>query len=175
MKPLGKICGCWLPCQNGRRCPSGALRKNESKRDSFLPSEYAMNTPPPPRAATPIRILVVEDDLEMQFLIESVLTYDPRLKIIAKTTNAIEAMALTRKMDPALIILDHLIEGEIMGLQAAPMVKAIAPKVRIIFFTVQDFSFEARQEPAIDLYLPKRDIRKLLPAAQKLIGLEPGA
>ena len=129
-----------------------------------------MNT----RAAAPNTILVVEDDLEMQFLIESVLTSDPRLKIIAKTTNAIEALALTWEVDPALIILDHTIEGEIMGLQAAPMIKAVAPKARIIFFTVQDFSFEARQEPAIDLYLSKRDIRKLLPAAQKLIGLEPG-
>ena len=120
-----------------------------------------------------LRILVVEDDLDMQFLIQSVLSVDPRLEPCGKTTTATDAIALTLKMGPALVILDHFIDGEIMGLETASMIKTAAPDVRIILFTTQDLSVEASKEPAIDLYLPKTDLRKLLTAAQRLLGLEP--
>jgi DNA-binding NarL/FixJ family response regulator len=121
----------------------------------------------------PLPILVVEDDSDWQFLIKSTLSADPRLKCITATTSAIEATALTLSVGPALVIVDHKIEGEIMGLQVAPMIKSIAPTTRIILFTVLDLLFEARNEPAIDLYLPKSKMRKLLSAAQKLMKLEP--
>jgi CheY-like chemotaxis protein len=120
-----------------------------------------------------IPILVVEDDLDMQFLIESVLAADPRFQPIVKTTNAYEAIALVPGLDPGLIILDHQIEGEITGFQAAPMLKAVARKARIIIFTTHDLSVEVRQEPAIDLYVPKKELRKLLTAAQNVLGLPP--
>ena len=124
-------------------------------------------------AVVPFRILIVEDDLDMQFLIQSVLTTDPRLEPVAKTSNAMEAVALTLEVGPALVILDHGLEGEIMGLRAAPMIKALAPDVRIILFTSQDLSLEVHREPAIDVYLPKTDLNKLLHTVQRLLGLEP--
>lgn len=124
-------------------------------------------------AATLLPILIVEDDLDMRFLIQSTLRDDPRLNLVAQTATAMEALSLTLKMDPALVILDHQIEGEIMGLQAAPLIKSVAPETRIILFTSEDLSYEASKEPAIDLYLPKNDLKKLVAIVQRLLGLEP--
>ena len=92
---------------------------------------------------------------------------------IADTTSTIEAVALTQKINPILAILDHKLEGEIMGLQAAPMIKTFAPKFRIILFTALELSYEASKKPAIDLYLEKHNLRKLLSVNQQLMGLEP--
>ena len=123
--------------------------------------------------ATSVRILVVDDDLDMQFLIRSILSADPRLECIAEAASTSEAIALTLEVGPALVILDHQIEGEVMGLQAAQLIKSVAPNTRIILFTSQDLSFEASREPAIDLYLPKSDLQRLLAAAQQVMGLTP--
>jgi len=109
----------------------------------------------------------------MAWLIQSALSTDPRLEHIGQITNAIEAIAMAQELSPVLIILDHQIEGEIMGLQAAPLIKPACPDARIILFTSQDLSVEAKQEPAIDLFLPKRDFKQLVVAAQQMLGLAP--
>jgi len=116
---------------------------------------------------------VVEDDLDMRLLIRVTLSADRRLAPCGETTTATEAIAMARELGPGLVIIDHNIDGQIMGLQAAPMIKAVAHDARIILFTSQDLSAEANQEPAIDAYLPKNDLRKLLSTAQRLMGLEP--
>jgi len=84
-----------------------------------------------------------------------------------------EAISRAREVEPDLIILDHFIEGDIMGLQAAPMLKEAAPGAKIILFTSHDLQIEATREPAIDAFLLKRHLRDLLPTAQRLLGLEP--
>ncbi len=118
-------------------------------------------------------LLVVEDDLDMRLLIRVTLGADPRLESCGETSTATEAIALARDTGPGLVVLDHFIDGDIMGLQAAPMIKAVAPEARIILFTSHDLSSEARREPAIDAYLRKNDLGELLPTAQRLVGLEP--
>ncbi len=72
-------------------------------------------------------------------------------------------------------ILDHFIDGQIMGLQAAPLIKAANPNTRIILLTSHDLALEASREPAIDAYLRKSDLAKLLPTVLRLLGLEPVA
>ena len=47
--------------------------------------------------AARVPVLVVEDDLEMQFLIREHLHFDSRMVRIADTTSTIEAVALTQK------------------------------------------------------------------------------
>jgi PAS domain S-box-containing protein len=123
--------------------------------------------------AAPFRILILEDDLDVRSWIESTLSADPRLESSWKTTTADHALNIAREIKPALVILDDQLEGEITGLQAAPMIKSVFPDAPIIFFTSQDLSLEASKEPAIDLYLPKSALKELLTAAQQLLGLEP--
>ncbi len=56
-----------------------------------------------------------------------------------------------------------------------PLIKAVNPDIKIILFTSHDLRAEASREPAIDAYLQKRDLNKLLPTVLRLLGLEPVA
>ena len=119
--------------------------------------------------------LVVEDDLDMQFLIRLKLNPDPHLRSCGTATNSTDAIALAYGMGRGVVILDHFIEGRIMGLQAAPLIKAAAPNMPIILLTSHDLAIEASREPAIDAYLRKSEMKKLLPTALRLLGFEPSA
>ena len=139
-----------------------------SRKEAFIQLKYDSKT----AAMNRVRILVVEDDLDIRFLIQSTLSCDPSLEVIGGTTTAIGAVALALEGAPALVILDHQIEGQIMGLQAAPIIKAVVPGTRIILFTSENLADEVSREPAIDIYLPKTDLQELLPTARRLLQLE---
>lgn len=116
-------------------------------------------------------LVVVEDDPGMRVLIEELLGEDKRLQLTGEHANVEDAIEAARKSQPDLMILDHFIEGEIMGLEAAPMLKAVTPHSKIILFTSHDLTVEAKREPAIDALVLKRDLDQLLPTAQALLGL----
>lgn len=118
-------------------------------------------------------LVVVEDDRDMQLLIELTLQLDSRLEISGCAASAAEAIELARTMQPQLVVLDHFIDGDVMGLEAAPLIKDAAPDARVLLFTSHDLEVEASREPAIDEFLLKRDISELMPTVQRMLGLEP--
>lgn len=118
-------------------------------------------------------LVVVEDDHDMQLLIRVTLQQDGRLELKGACATAREAVEAARELQPQLVILDHFIDGDVMGLDAAPEIKRAAPRSKVLLFTSHDLQVEARREAAIDRYLPKRDIADLLPAVQQMLGLEP--
>ncbi len=117
-------------------------------------------------------LVVVEDDRDMQLLIELTLQADSRLEISGCCATADAAIALTRQVQPALVILDHFIDGDVMGLDAAPAIKEAAPDARVLLFTSHDLHVEASREPAVDEFLLKRDISDLMPTVRRMLGLE---
>ncbi len=116
---------------------------------------------------------IVEDDLDMQLLIQLKFKADSRLRFSGAATNLTKAIELAQGANNGVLILDHFIEGKIMGLQAAPLIKAVVPDIKIILFTSHDLTVEASREPAIDAYLRKSNLAKLLPTALRLLGLKP--
>jgi CheY-like chemotaxis protein len=124
--------------------------------------------------------VVVEDEPDMQLLISMMLQRDQRLELVGHATSAAEASALLDTEEvralfdrsPGLIVLDHGIEGDLMGLEAAPVLKAKVPSAKILLFTAFDMSKEAAAEPAVDGFLRKDQIGELLHTAQRLLGLE---
>jgi len=121
-----------------------------------------------------VRVLViVEDDPDMREVIRLTMQVDARLHIMGEAASAREAIDLARSLDPGVIILDHSIEGDVMGLEAAPMLKEAAPNAKILLFSAYDLAREAAAEPALDGFLRKDAIGKLLPTVQRLAGLEP--
>jgi len=120
-------------------------------------------------------LVVVEDDRDMQMLIELTLGADARLHVSGCAATAAEAVEQAREMQPDLVILDHFIDGDVMGLQAAPAIKEAAPDAAILLFTSHDLMVEASREPAITEFLLKRDIGQLMPTVQRLLGLTPRA
>ncbi|MGI8427469.1 MAG: response regulator [Actinomycetota bacterium] len=117
--------------------------------------------------------LLVEDEPDMRMLIKAYLRRDPRIQIMGEAASADQALALVREDPPRLIILDHSIEGEIMGLAVAPRLRELAPDSKILFFTAFNMAGEAQAEPAVDAYLSKSDMPKLLLTVQELLGLLP--
>ena len=117
---------------------------------------------------------IIEDDTDMQYLVQMKFGVDLRTRFCGAATNSIDAIELLRGKETGVVVLDHFIEGQIMGLQLAPLIKAAAPNVRIILLTSHDLAFEVSREPAIDAYLRKNELAKLLPPALQLMGLEPG-
>ena len=116
--------------------------------------------------------VVVEDEPDMRTLVRLMLGRDPRVEVVGEAASAKEALALLDRFQPGLIVLDHGIEGDIMGLQAAPLLRARAPAAKILLFTAYDMHREAMAEPAIDAYLRKDRINDLLPTALRLLGVD---
>lgn len=119
--------------------------------------------------------VVVEDEPDMRMLIAMMLAKDDRLELLGEAASAEEALDVIDSLDPGLIVLDHGIEGELMGLEAAPLLKAKAPHAKILLFTAFDMSREAAAEPSIDGYLRKDRIDQLLPTALRLLDLDNAA
>lgn len=120
-------------------------------------------------------LVVVEDDADIRFLIKLTLRADGRLEVMGEAATAREAIELARTQQPGLIILDHYIEGAMMGLDAVPDLKEAAPAAKILLFSSHDLSAEVARQPLVDHFLRKDRMADLLPTVQALLGFEPKA
>ena len=118
-------------------------------------------------------LAIVEDEPDVRMLVRVTLSRDPRLEILGEVTSAEEAIELADASQPGVVVLDHSLDGEMTGLQAAPLIKRASPDSRIVLFTAYDMAAEARDEPAIDAYLRKDRISELVTVVDGLLGLEP--
>lgn len=118
-------------------------------------------------------LVIVEDEADMRRFVRLLLTRDPRLEILGEASTAEEAIELAATHEPGLIVLDHGLDGVLTGLAAAPLLKAAAPRAKILLFTAYDMAAEARAEPAIDAFLRKDELAQLLSVVQRLLELDP--
>jgi DNA-binding NarL/FixJ family response regulator len=117
-------------------------------------------------------LVIVEDDTDVQFLIETVFSMDPRFTFAGVAAAAEDALTMARTTGPGIIVLDHGLAGRLTGLEAAPQLKELAPQSKIILFTARsELEEPAALEPAIDAFLLKTESRQLLGLAQKLTGM----
>ena len=122
-----------------------------------------------------LRVLVViEDDPDFRRLIRITLASEAALEVEGEAASADEALPLAEEMQPDLIVLDHFIEGSVMGIDLAPMIKQVAPDAKVLLFTTHDLAVEVAREPAIDRYLRKHDLADLLPVVREMLGLGGG-
>jgi DNA-binding NarL/FixJ family response regulator len=116
-------------------------------------------------------LVVIEDDPDFRRLIRITLAADDSFDIDGEAASADEALPLAEAMQPDLVILDHFIEGTVMGVELAPMIKRVSPATKVLLFTTHDLAVEVAREPAIDRYLRKHDLADLLPTVRDLLGL----
>jgi signal transduction histidine kinase len=125
---------------------------------------------------TKVKVLVVvEDDPDVRLMVRATLAVDPRIEIAGEAASAEAAIELARSIQPGLIILDHSLDGDLTGLEAAPKLKKAAPNSTILLFTAFDLARQASAEPAVDAFLPKARFSELLPTVRELLGLPPDA
>lgn len=117
-------------------------------------------------------LVVVEDDEDFQDLIASQFSLDSRFTVAGVSATAEDALEMPQTKRAALIVLDHVLAGELTGLEAAPKFKDVAPLSKIILFTAHTELREAAvAEPAVDAFVPKTDSTHLVRVAQQLLGM----
>lgn len=115
-------------------------------------------------------LVAVEDDPAFQVLIRATLGEASDMEILEEMPATIDrAIEVAREVQPKLIILDHNLGGQMIGLSAAPKLKEVAPDTKILLFTSYDIAAEAKREPAVDAFLRKDNIDQLLPTSQRLL------
>lgn len=114
-------------------------------------------------------LLIVEDDLDIQNLIETIFSMDPRFAVAGLAETAEDALEMARTSEPEVIVLDDRLTGAMSGLDAVPQIRAAAPNAKIIVFTAHaDLRARTEHEPAVDAFLLKTETGQLLPTAQLL-------
>lgn len=117
------------------------------------------------------KVLIVEDEPDMRMLIAIMLSLDPRMQVVGEASDGLAALELARGQQPDLIILDHQIEGDVMGLQASSLLKEAAPASRILLYSAFDLAAEAAAQPAITECLRKGQVDKLVETCRRLLSL----
>jgi len=114
-------------------------------------------------------VVVVEDDEDMRIVIDHTLGKAGDFEIVAMACEARDAIDAIRTNQPDLVLLDHYIHGKVMGLDSAPVIKAVAPSTKLVIFTEKDFGLEAYLEPEVDAHLRKEDLARLVPVVRQLL------
>ncbi len=117
-------------------------------------------------------LVVVEDDPGMRILIHEMLGEDPAITICGELADLDAALEAATSSCPELMILDHFIEGDVMGMEAAAKLKEACPTTKILLFTSHDLTVEVSREPAIDRILLKKHLDELLPTVRSMLGLD---
>ena len=117
-------------------------------------------------------VVIVEDDPDIQSLIATIFSMDPRFEVSGLAESAEDAVEIARATKPEIIVLDDRLAGPLTGVDAVPHLKEAAPQAKIILFTAHA-NLQARvvDQPDIDAFLLKTDTGELLPLAQQLTNM----
>jgi two-component system nitrate/nitrite response regulator NarL len=117
-------------------------------------------------------VVIVEDDPDIQSLIETIFSMDPRFAVTGLADTAEGALEMARLTEPEIIVLDDRLAGSLTGVEAVPDLKKAAPEAKIILFTAHaDLQAKAVKQPNIDAFLLKTETGELLPLAQQLTNM----
>jgi len=115
-----------------------------------------------------MRVLIVENDNDMMFLVTEELRRDTTIELMAIATDAEEALE-SAAAGPDVIVLDNFLDDSRTGASFAAELKEVAPGSKILLFSDYDLSITASTNDQIDGFLPKSRIRELIGTLHGLI------
>lgn len=121
-----------------------------------------MEETPPGRP--PVRVLVADDEAMVRAGIRAILARDPRTDVVAEAADGHEAVSLTRRYRPDVVLLDIQMPG-LDGLAAAAQIHEAVPTAGVIMLTTfgeDDFIRRALEDGANGFLLKADDPRELL-------------
>lgn len=110
-----------------------------------------------------VRVLLVDDEKDVLWLIAFVLQADPTLTLVDKAVDGESAVAMVRQHRPDLVLMDLMMPG-FDGLEATRRIKEQWPETKILVLTslTEDDLREAAYDSGADGFLNKRDIASRL-------------
>ena len=115
-------------------------------------------------AAIPIRVLVVDDDADFQWLIRLNLQLEHDTTVVGVAEDGETGIALALREQPDVIVMD-LMMPRIDGFEATKRIKQVRPAVKVIVVTSFSVDNATRQEmyrSGVDAILGKRDVATAL-------------
>jgi DNA-binding NarL/FixJ family response regulator len=88
-------------------------------------------------AATPLRILLAEDDDKLAALIETVLHGDGRFVVVGRARTGDEAVALCEERSPDIVLMDIGMPGR-DGIEATQAIHGRDPGQHVVIYTGSD-------------------------------------
>lgn len=116
------------------------------------------------------QILIVDDDLDLQFLLKNLLSKNGFN--ILKATNGFDALDLVRENKPALVLLDIRLPG-INGMEVLKKIRQMhssLPVIMITSITNINQAIQAKKMGAVSYITKPFDYKKLLAILKKTLG-----
>ncbi|MBI2862166.1 MAG: response regulator transcription factor [Chloroflexi bacterium] len=85
----------------------------------------------------PIRAVIAEDSPATLHGIRATLELEGEVQVVGEATNGLEAVELTRRTRPDLVVLDQWMPG-MTGIEALRRIKATAPNVAVVFLSMDE-------------------------------------
>lgn len=99
---------------------------------------------------TPIRMLCADDDARYRLLIQAVVRTYPRFELVGAASDGEEAVALARKLQPAVALLD--VEMPAMdGIAAAAVIAEELPSTLVLLQTGEEIDERSHEARALGL------------------------
>jgi DNA-binding NarL/FixJ family response regulator len=118
------------------------------------------------------RVLLVDDSAEIRMAVRPLFDSHPKFQVVGEAEHGCEAIEKAARLRPDLIILD-LSMPVMNGLEAAPLLIKLLPRVWLILFTSYDLPELERlsQTAGIHAIVPKhKAVTHLIPQAEALFA-----
>lgn len=90
--------------------------------------------PDPAAPEPPVRVLVVDDDRDVREMVATALDADPRIDVVARAFDGIEAMRLAEEHSPQVVVMDVQMP-RVDGCTATEHILSHHPEVRVVALT----------------------------------------
>jgi DNA-binding NarL/FixJ family response regulator len=124
------------------------------------------------KAATPARLLVVDDHDLMRETTQLMLEGQPDLEVVGEAVNGRQALELCRQLRPDLVLMDVRMP-EMDGLAATRAIKEELPEISVLLVTAHesdDYRREGASAGAAGYVLKDAPRRQLLETVREALG-----
>ena len=119
----------------------------------------------------PIRVLLVDDELDLLLLLGIRIDLEPDLRVVGKASNGDEAVEAALRLEPDLVVMDLLMPGT-SGFEAIARLREERPGIPIVAYSavVTDFSKRQVERLCVPLVLKQGNSAPLIEVIRETAG-----